>query len=212
MSYTKDSTLCVVLNGKASAVEAAKVSLIKRLQKQAEIELTGIPSEHFKAVIGRGGETLKGIQTETSTNVKIPRDDDISGVIRISGPIDGCNKARAMIQYLSDLEANRDRVKLNMLKAYHPLLAGHKHETIKRISKATGASIHVPPASKDVDEIVISGEKEGVQAAAAELAALYETLKQTCGELSANIKKSQHRFVAQHPSFFSPKVNTQSLH
>jgi predicted PilT family ATPase len=100
-----------------------------------------------------------------------------------------------MIQCMSDVEANRDRVKLQVLKAYHPLVVGHKHENVKRIAKATGASIHVPPSSKNSDEITITGEKKGVQQAAAEIQAIYDQLKMSCGELTANIKKAQHRFV-----------------
>jgi hypothetical protein len=83
----------VVITGKGKkAVELAKANLLKRLQKQAEVELAGIPSEHFPAIIGRGGETLRNIQAETGTRIKIPPADEVGGVIRISGSIDGCSK------------------------------------------------------------------------------------------------------------------------
>lgn len=80
---------------------------------------------------------------------------------------------------------------------YHPLVSGHKNERIKAISKETGATIHVPPSSKAIDEIIITGEKKGVELAATKIKAIYDTLQVTCGELSASIKKSQHRCVTR---------------
>jgi hypothetical protein len=118
-----------------------------------------------------------------------------------------------MIQGISDVEANRARVKLPILKAYHPLVAGNRNEQIKAISKATGAAIHVPPSLKAIDEITITGEKKAVEAAAAQITAIYEALRVSCGELAANIKKSQHRSVlplspSRRPS--APSVRMQS--
>eukprot|EP00038_Savillea_parva_P021545 m.35258 g.35258 ORF g.35258 m.35258 type:complete len:1290 (+) comp5260_c0_seq1:88-3957(+) len=194
-SYTKDGTLCVVLTGRGKAVNEAKALLLRKLQKEAEIEMVGIPPEHYRAILGRGGETIKGIQQETQTRIHIPASDDMSGVIRITGSIDGCGKARTMIQCISDVEANRDRVKLEVLKTYHPLVVGHKGERIKAIAKETGAAIHVPPSSKPGDEITITGEKKAVAQAVEQISAIYKDLQVSCGELSANIKKAQHRFV-----------------
>lgn len=84
---------------------------------------------------------------------------------------------------------------MDVLKAYHPLVAGYKGETIKLITKNSGAQIHMPPPARDVDEITISGEKQAVAIAVAQLTAIYEEKKRTCGELTAQVKKSQHKYI-----------------
>jgi hypothetical protein len=72
MSFTKDGTLCVVISGKnRKSVDDAKTLLMNKLQKQAEVEMVGIPLPHYAAIIGRGGEILKNIQQETGTRIKV---------------------------------------------------------------------------------------------------------------------------------------------
>lgn len=194
LSHSRDDTLCVVVSGKSKAVLQAKTLLLKRLQKQAEKTIQ-IPPEHYASIIGRKGETLKGIQEQTSTRIWVPNADSEEDVIRVTGTMEGVQEACDMIQDISDTEAKRARVKLEILKAYQPLIAGFKNETIKRIAAATGANIHFPPSSKDVDEIVVSGEKLGVHQAVEELKVIYDMKRRTCGELIAQVKKSQHKYI-----------------
>lgn len=52
--------------------------------------------------------------------------------------------------------------RLPVPKAYHPFVCGPFNQNIKQLMEETGARINVPPASVDKDEIVVSGEKEGV--------------------------------------------------
>lgn len=69
-----DKTLSVVITGSTGAVDKAKTKLLSKLQKQAEIKLE-IPPEHHRTIIGRGGETLKQIQEQTCTRVRVPNSD-----------------------------------------------------------------------------------------------------------------------------------------
>lgn len=194
LSHSRDDTLCVVVSGKATSVEQAKLLLLRRLQKQAEKTIV-VPKEHFATIIGRKGEKLKKIQDETGTRVKIPSADSQSNEVVITGTVEGVNNAAEKILDISDKEAKRDRVKLEILKAYQALIAGYKNETLKRIQQATGANIHFPPPSKDIDEVVVSGEKVGVQQAVAELEAIYDVKRATCGELIAQVQKSKHKYI-----------------
>lgn len=45
---------------------------------------------------------------------------------------------------------------------YHPFICGPKNENIDRLIQETGAKINVPPPSVMKDEIVLSGDKDGV--------------------------------------------------
>ena len=54
--------------------------------------------EHYGAIIGRGGQTLKSIHEETGARIIIPRND---GPIRITGTIPAINAAKMKIQSIS---------------------------------------------------------------------------------------------------------------
>jgi predicted PilT family ATPase len=190
-----DRSLTVVVSGPRQAVLGAKKALLAKLQTQAEAEVV-IPKEHHRAIIGKGGEKLKRLSNETSCNIRIPNQEDPEGApIVITGTTENIQIARHKIMLVSDELAKKDVKNLDILKAYHPLLAGFKNQNIQRIQEATGARVNVPPPSVDKDEITVTGEKNAVAAAVMQIMALYEQMKQTCGELTAKVPKAQHRFV-----------------
>jgi len=191
VSTSSDKTLTFIISGKASSVKHAKNELMKHLQKEASVTFQ-IPQEHHRIIIGKGGSKLKEIQSETGTFIKLNKGEDD---IRINGNSAGVRKARMIIEAMSAEEAKRDRVTLEVVQAYHPLIAGHKKATINRIKEETGVAIHMPPRDKEVDEITITGETQAVARAAAELMAIYEEKRRTCGELTARVPKHKHKYV-----------------
>lgn len=62
----------------------------------------------------------------------------------------------------SFLQAKLAFERLPVLKAFHPFVCGPFNQNIKQLVEETGARINVPPTSVEKDEIVVSGEKEGV--------------------------------------------------
>ena len=52
--------------------------------------------------------------------------------------------------------------RLPIPKVYHPFVCGPDQATIKDLMERTKARISVPPLSVNKDEIVVSGEKDGV--------------------------------------------------
>ena len=71
------------------------------------------------------------------------------------------------------MQAKLAHEKLNISKAYHPFISGPNGSNAKAISEKTGARIHVPPISVEKDEIVVSGEKDGVLKAVKEITTIY---------------------------------------
>ena len=61
-----------------------------------------IPREHHKYVLGKGGQKLKDLERETTTHILIPRSEDTSDGIKISGTKENIDKARHFIQNISD--------------------------------------------------------------------------------------------------------------
>ena len=52
-----------------------------------------------------------------------------------------------------------------------------------------------PPHATNNETIIITGEREGVEAAAAELNAIYADKKDSVVVVEINVKKPQHRFI-----------------
>lgn len=57
---------------------------------------------------------------------------------------------------------------------YHPFICGPDNQTLREVMERTGVKIVVPPHSVDKDEIVVSGEKEGVLEAKRFILAVFE--------------------------------------
>lgn len=64
--------------------------------------------------------------------------------------------------------------RLPVQKVYHPFVCGPNNVTIKTLMDETGVKINVPPLSVMSDEIVVSGEKEGVMKCKATIMSIYE--------------------------------------
>lgn len=60
-----------------------------------------IPKEHHRFVIGKNGEKLQELELKTATKIAIPRPDDLSANIRITGTKEGIEKARHEILLIS---------------------------------------------------------------------------------------------------------------
>jgi len=64
--------------------------------------------------------------------------------------------------------------RLPIPKVYHPFISGPDNQTVRELMDRTGVKIVVPPHSVDKDEIVVSGEKEGVLEAKRFMLAVFE--------------------------------------
>lgn len=186
--------LIVTIEGAQDAILEAKKQALAKLQTQASIEIE-IPREHHGFIIGSGGANLKALSSKHAVRIFMPKSTDESSAIRIVGTAVNCHNAAREIKALSFERAKTDRRKLQIPKAYHPLVAGPGNATIKRIIEQTGVEIHVPPPAVEKDELTVSGERNAVARACDELTRIYEDKRQSCGELTAEIPRTQHRFL-----------------
>eukprot|EP00052_Salpingoeca_macrocollata_P020441 m.171711 g.171711 ORF g.171711 m.171711 type:complete len:1287 (-) comp21268_c0_seq2:260-4120(-) len=200
LSSSRDGDLTVVITGKRTHIDQARKLLLNSLQTQASIEVQ-VPREYHGFIIGQGGKRLKEIADRHACNIRIPRGEEESDMIKITGTTENCNAAARELLAITEERAKTDSVRLPILKAYHQLIAGYDNNTLKRIQDESAAygtkpvRIHMPPHKEDKDEILVTGEKAGVAFAVAQLNAIYEEKKRTCGELTAKVEKSQHRYV-----------------
>ncbi|XP_061768431.1 vigilin [Nerophis ophidion] len=201
LSLAKDQGLSIMVTGKLDSVMKARKEIVARLQTQASATIS-IPKEHHRFVIGKNGEKLQELELKTATKIAIPRPDDPSANIRVTGTKEGIEKARHEILLISAEQDKRAVERLSLEKVFHPFIAGPHNRLVQELSQETGARISVPPPSLLKDEIVITGEKEGVALALSRIRAIYDDKKRKTTTISVEVKKTQHKYI------IGPKGNT----
>lgn len=194
VSLAKDQSLTVVLTGKGDAVAQARRLVVQQLQTQARTTVM-IPKVHHRFLLGKSGSRLRDLELSTATKISIPRPDENSDTVTITGTKDGLDKARHEIQLISDEQAKLAFERLEILKEYHPFICGPDNQFIKDLMDKTGARISVPPPSVMKNEIAVAGEKEGVHQAVHEIQTIYNQKKLKCQTVSVEVRKSQHKYV-----------------
>ncbi|KAK6323238.1 hypothetical protein J4Q44_G00055770 [Coregonus suidteri] len=203
LSLAKDQGLSIMVTGKLDSVMKARKEIVARLQTQASATVA-IPKEHHRFVIGKNGEKLQELELKTASKIAIPRSDDPSLNIRITGTKEGIEKARHEILLISAEQDKRAVERLSLEKVFHPFIAGAHNRLVQELCQETGARISIPPPSLHKDEIVITGEKEAVALAISRIRAIYDEKKRKTTTISVEVKKSQHKYIV------GPKGN--SLH
>ncbi|CAH1773087.1 unnamed protein product [Owenia fusiformis] len=194
MSLAKDLSLTVVITGKMDAVMRARREVVNKLQTQANTTVA-IPKEHHRFLLGRDGKKLQQLELETQTKITIPRPEEKSDIVKIIGTKEGIDKAQHEILLISEERSKLAFERLPIPKVYHPFIVGPNNSILKQLREETGASINVPPPSVEKDEIVVSGDKDGVISAKQQIMKVYEEKKRLCQPVSVEVRKSQHKYV-----------------
>uniref|UniRef100_A0A3P8Y0C0 Vigilin n=1 Tax=Esox lucius TaxID=8010 RepID=A0A3P8Y0C0_ESOLU len=194
LSMAKDQGLSIMVSGKLDAVMKARKEIVSRLQTQASATVA-IPKEHHRFVIGKNGEKLQELELKTATKIQIPRPDDPSNHIKISGTKEGLEKAKHEILLISAEQDKRAVERVNIDKVYHPFITGAYNKLVGEMMHETGARINVPPPSVNKTEIVITGEKEQVALAVAMIKKIYEEKANSYTVSSVVAPSWLHRFI-----------------
>lgn len=200
-SSSKDQSLTFLVAGKPNEVLEARRKILTHFQTQASKQIS-IPVEHHKIILGKAGQKLKDLEKNTATKIHVPNMHDTSEIITITGTKEGIEKAEHEIRVLSEEQSRKAFEIVAVPKIYHPFIFGPFNETLNNLTTETGARIHVPPQSVMKDEIVISGEKDGVMLAKARIEAIYTEMEKKCGTVSVEVPRAQHKYV------IGPRGNT----
>lgn len=65
-----------------------------------------IPPEHYRFLLGPKGKKLQELELMTATKITIPRSEDKTSLIKITGTKDGIDKAMHEIQVISDIQVS----------------------------------------------------------------------------------------------------------
>jgi rRNA processing protein Krr1/Pno1 len=194
LSESKDGTLTVVLNGKREQTEEARRRVVVLLQQQASRELS-IPKEFHRGLVGKEGRRLRELEEETDCHIVVPGRDQQSNIIKITGPRDGIEKAAHKIIMFSESQAKMATESVVIEREYWPWIRGANNEIVETMQSQYNVRVNIPPTSANNSVIVVSGEKEGVAKAAAQLKAIHEKAKAKLKVMTVEIPKAQHRYV-----------------
>lgn len=136
------------------------------------------------------------LQERTCTKIQVPKPDANTDVIVIKGLKEDVEQAVNEIQGIVDEQSKTSVERLNIPKLYHPWLRGTNNEIATDIATRTGAKVNIPPAMVEKDEIVVSGDREKVEAAVQELKRIYAAkAKLNVTKVALQINKSQHKLI-----------------
>ncbi|KAJ1919870.1 hypothetical protein IWQ60_007126 [Tieghemiomyces parasiticus] len=143
-------------------------------------------------------------------------DYDAVSDITITGDLEGVSQAKAEIEKIVNEKTSKRVARLTHIPtAFFPLLAGAHNALATRLAESHQVKVRVPfvlPLSDPIDQafgtdsdaappgrpepaIVVSGEKDAVDAAVEEINELYEQLNLTTRTIMITIPKRQHRFL-----------------
>lgn len=194
LTSSKDGTLTFLISGKDDATNQAKRLLSSEFQAQIVYQLS-IPKEHHRFILGKGGKKLIEMEQNTGTKIQIPKQEENSDLIRITGTREAIDKAAHEIQLISSEAFSRSVDRIDVPKVYQPFIVGPFGRTLESIMKETGAKVNVPPQSVMKDEITITGERNNVKAAKERVAAIFEEKRRRCQTVTIEVKKSQHKYI-----------------
>merc|ERR1712008_14494 len=174
MSSNKDQSLTFL---------KARRELLVQFQTQASSSIA-VPKEHHKYILGRGGTKLQELEQKTATKISLPKANETSDKITISGPKEGIDKAIHEIRIISDEQSKQSYEVLSIPKIYHPFITGPNNEYVnKMLAENANVRINVPPLPVMKDEISVAGETEGVQSAKAKIMELFKDIEKKCSLL-----------------------------
>uniref|UniRef100_A0A8R1DZS3 K Homology domain-containing protein n=1 Tax=Caenorhabditis japonica TaxID=281687 RepID=A0A8R1DZS3_CAEJA len=193
LSESKDGELTVVVKGERAKAEEARARIVRDLQTQASRELD-IPKEHHGRLIGKEGALLRSLEADTNCRIQIPARDGPSSIITITGPREGIQRAAAHILAVSEREAKLATEHIVCPKNLVPFVRGPFNETYDSLTLEHGVKINIPPSHVANEVISVTGEKEGVFRAAAEIRKIVES-KKNPSTIQVQVARTQHRYI-----------------
>ncbi|KAJ3291754.1 hypothetical protein HK104_005822 [Borealophlyctis nickersoniae] len=209
----KTRSVTFLVNGKPDAVKIAKRELISRLTVPVTQSIS-IPASVRPHILGKGGANLRALTARTLTNIQIPRErgdenipvtdelqeDEPEQEVIITGDFEGVEQARKEIEGIVAQRTSKHTIRVNVERSFHPFVAGPNNSQLNLIQAETGARIHIPPmvpssSDKNLNEILLVGERAAVLDAEERVKAIYDEVKRTTRTLAIPVKKRQHRFI-----------------
>eukprot|EP00041_Stephanoeca_diplocostata_P029828 m.888883 g.888883 ORF g.888883 m.888883 type:complete len:601 (-) comp23640_c0_seq6:2298-4100(-) len=159
----EDSSQCTVTGAEADVAVAVKmiteiVSERNEFDANQQTKTIDVPADMIPSIIGKGGATIKMIQTNAGVSINIDKE---SKVVTVKGTAGAVATAEQLIK---DIVSPTYEANTTMDLKLHPMgqravyvIMGHKGETVRGIERETGAKI-------DIDRSTLLMTIKGAQA------------------------------------------------
>ncbi|CAH8566769.1 unnamed protein product [Schistosoma turkestanicum] len=195
LNSSKNHILTVVISGEPSRVAEAKRRVVAELQQQETVRIP-VPVECRGYLIGRKGERLQELESSTMTRISIPPHNALDpNVVVVTGPRRGILEAESLIYEIVRKQSQQAFERLSIPKIYHPFVCGPNNQVVNDLKSRTDTKINIPPPNVSVDEITVSGKREGVAQAVKEIQAIYNERLETTKTITVKVARSQHRII-----------------
>ncbi|CAI2735203.1 unnamed protein product [Schistosoma spindalis] len=195
LNSSKNHILTVVISGEPSRVAEAKRRVVAELQQQETVRIS-VPVECRGYLIGRKGERLQELESSTMTRISIPPHNALDpNVVIVTGPRRGILEAEGLIYEIVRKQSQQAFERLSIPKIYHPFICGPNNQIVNDLKSRTDTKVNIPPPNVSVDEITVSGKREGVAQAVKEIQAIYNERLETTKTITVKVARSQHRII-----------------
>ncbi|CAH8679581.1 unnamed protein product [Schistosoma rodhaini] len=195
LNSSKNHILTVAISGEPSRVAEAKRRVVAELQQQETVRIS-VPVECRGYLIGRKGERLQELESSTMTRISIPPHNALDpNVVIVTGPRRGILEAEGLIYEIVRKQSQQAFERLSIPKIYHPFICGPNNQIVNDLKSRTVTKINIPPPNVSVDEITVSGKREGVAQAVKEIQAIYNERLETTKTITVKVARSQHRII-----------------
>ena len=181
----------MTITGRPEQVRVAEALLLREIQRPFQLSVN-IPLDFHRYIIGARGATLKQLEQETLTSIKVPQQDSQSNAIQITGGKENVKLCEQKILQLYHTQMNKGFERLTIPYLYHPWI---RHHLLEELQQQLGVIISLPPLLKQSDEIAVRGEREPVEQATARITQYYKSLDGKIVTFPLDIPCEQHRFI-----------------
>merc|ERR1719376_69523 len=169
-----DSGVTVIrIEGNKAGVEKASKELngmVDKMENEKEKDLI-IENRFHRQLIGPKGENIEKIRKDfVNVQISFPDLGVKSDIVKVRGPkkdVDECGKYFNKI--VKEMQESSYQVKVPIFKQFHKFIIGKGGANIRRIRDETDTKIDLPDSGSDSDMITITGKKENVNKAVAQV-------------------------------------------
>lgn len=146
-----------------------------------------IPKEHHRFILGKNGKNLKELEQTTATKIHVPRTEESSDIITITGSKEGIDLARDHIQKISEEKSKQGVEKLPIPRMYHPFIRGPYDNLVRGLEQEHGVRIRL---GREEDEVTVTGDRENVARARDAILTIYEDRKARCDSVGVEVRRA----------------------
>ena len=219
----KTGTMTFLVTGKSQDVKTSRATILNDLSVHVTESML-VPVSVRPYILGKGGSTLKALTAKTRTTINILRnseksrhpdeldaadeasvdnedEEDQQQVVNIIGAKEAVLAAKKEIDAIVALRSSKHMIRLKIDRSFHPFIVGPNNAGLNSLQKDLNVKIHIVPidvtssADKDMNEILIVGERAAAIAAEARIIQTYKELNGNIRSLTLPIPKKKHRFI-----------------